>query len=117
MLIGRRSTLKVVCLGPAEETYDPYVQALKVTARMAMASRLLAGPAATELAGQPAARYAVRLNSGDLLAEWQLMYDGWLFVAGLRCHPREEAEAYARGVAALGTWRWVPLPTVAPLDG
>jgi hypothetical protein len=107
VLVGRRSTLGVVCLGPVEGVDDPFVQAMKMTAGLAVAGVVVAAPVLTEMAGQQACRYTLQLNSGPLLTEWQFAYGGWKYVAGIYCDPSETEEAYARGVDALATWRWI----------
>jgi hypothetical protein len=106
-MIGRRSILQVVCLGRVKDAGGALSAAWRaIGAIEGGAGTRISGPSPSRLAGQDAVTYTIRLNSGRLLTEWQFVYQGWSYVAGLVCHPTEAETAHDLGQAALATWQW-----------
>ena len=108
VFVGRESTFAAVCLGRVGERGEPLESARRsIYGISAWPGTESAAIAHEEIAGEPAQRYRVILNSGAL-TEWKFAHDGWLFVAGVFSRSRDdEAETVRRSQAVLSTWRWL----------
>lgn len=114
VLLGRRSLLQVVCLGTTAECGTPATSAMDVVSSYQdRLGRVLSAPTPTELAGQPAVRYELRLTSGQTLVEWKLAYAGWLYAVGVLRHPADGTQVDALAAQTLRTWQWIDPPAPA----
>lgn len=116
VLIGPAgSALLVVCLERVEDMGTPRQSAMHTISAIDSGAGKLQRMEIDIIAGRPAERYMIALNSGARLLEWKFEYSGWLYAVGAVLHPKDQAEdVETLGRAVLATWRWLDGPqTVA----
>jgi hypothetical protein len=103
------SALLVVCLGRVDEKGTPEQSAMRaISSVQDRAGQLRRLDESDVIAGRPAQRYLIELNSGRRLLEWKFDYDGWLYAVGAVLHPKDDAErAEELGRSVLSTWSWL----------
>ena len=93
--------------------------AFSIDATQAMgAARCTVPPTECRLVGLPAVGYTMTFNSGAVLQEWKLAYEGWVYGFGVLVHDDEGLAAHQLAREALATFRWIPpIPHAAGLGG
>lgn len=113
VLIGPNgSVLLVVCLGRVEERGTPKQSAMRTISSIQDRAGKLRRVAETDvIAGRPAERYMIEMNSGRRLLEWKFEQDGWLYAVGAMLHPKDDAaRSEALGRSVLASWQWLQDP-------
>lgn len=106
-MVGPGTFVQVICLSPTQSETTPEQSAKEGIRNLAALGIELKDPiSASRMAGEPAVTYAFRGPKWEL-AEWKFKKDGWLFVVGIQA-VTPDAEAHARALRYLGTWRWAP---------
>lgn len=110
ILVGRRSTLAVVCFSPDSARAGPDQHARQAVRNLTLPGDAQSAIVAEHVAGEAAASYRIVRNLA-VLTEWVFAHDGWLFAAGVLCHPDDdEHETVDRARAVLASWRWIEAP-------
>jgi hypothetical protein len=114
VLSRRPSALTVVCLGPLSERGDPEAAAYHTIRAFAERGHTSASAVeAEQVAGEAGVRYQIELGN-KALVEWKFAHQGWLFVAGAMCHPKDKFDKLLRLTRNIfQTWEWLDAPAVA----
>ena len=96
------TTLASVCLGPVAERGDPEESMRKTLGGVFPGSE----PKTPVIAEEPALRYCLTFNSGEL-TEWKFSHREWLFVTGVLTRGLNPEAAVETAREVLSTWRWI----------